>query len=158
MITCGLLTGMLKAGQSPVFRKPDVVVENTLSFKIPFRKEEQLNSSQKSKSANPLSHKSVNTNDIPKRITNPNRNIRRPVTPNNISQRPMNPNKNTQKLTNSNGVPQKPVNPNRSNQKLINPNSVTQHQSYNRNPYQRMRQPYQNQNKTEQGGNHYEKY
>ncbi len=129
MITCGLLTGMLKAGQSPVFRKPDVVVENTLSFKIPFQKEEQLNPSQKSESSNPLSHKSMNTNDVPRRITNPNRNTHRPVTPNNISQRPVNPN---------NGVPQQ--------------------QSYNRNPYQRMRQPYQNQNKTEQGGNHYEKY
>ena len=38
MITCGLLAGMLKAGQSPTFRKPNVVSENTLSFKLPFRK------------------------------------------------------------------------------------------------------------------------
>ena len=34
MITCGLLAGMLKAGQSPTFRKPNVVSENTLSFKL----------------------------------------------------------------------------------------------------------------------------
>ena len=42
MITCGLLAGMLKAGQSPTFRKPNVVSENTLSFKLPFRKEKEL--------------------------------------------------------------------------------------------------------------------
>ena len=41
MITCGLLAGMLKAGQSPTFRKPNVVSENTLSFKLPFRKEKE---------------------------------------------------------------------------------------------------------------------
>ena len=41
MITCGLLAGMLKAGQSPTFRKPNVVLENTLSFKLPFRKEKE---------------------------------------------------------------------------------------------------------------------
>ena len=32
---------MLKAGQSPTFRKPNVVSENTLSFKLPFRKEKE---------------------------------------------------------------------------------------------------------------------
>ena len=41
MITCGLLAGMLKAGQSPTFRKPNVVSENTLSFKLPFRKRKE---------------------------------------------------------------------------------------------------------------------
>jgi cell division protein FtsW len=41
MITCGLLSGMLKAGQSPVFRKPDVVSEQTMSFKIFDKKKNQ---------------------------------------------------------------------------------------------------------------------
>ena len=149
MITCGLLAGMLKAGQSPVFRKPDVVAENTLSFKVPFRKEEQSEASQKSE----------NSNTIPQNPISSNRNANRPNSQNRPLQRPVAPNRNPNRSINSNGMSQRSKNQNENVHESMTPNSVTpQKQTYYRNPYQRLYQPHQNQNKTEQGGNHYEKY
>lgn len=169
MITCGLLAGMLKAGQSPVFRKPDVVAENTLSFKVPFRKEEQSEASQKSENSNTIPQNPISSNRNanrpnsqnrpPQRPVAPNRNVNNSINPNPMPHRSVNPNRNLNRSINSNGMSQRSTNRNENVHESMNPNSVTpQKQTYYRNPYQRLYQPHQNQNKTEQGGNHYEKY
>ncbi|MGN1224555.1 MAG: FtsW/RodA/SpoVE family cell cycle protein, partial [Ruminococcus sp.] len=169
MITCGLLAGMLKAGQSPVFRKPDVVTENTLSFKVPFRKEEQSEASQKSENSNTMPQNPISSNRNanrpnsqnrpPQRPVDPNRNANNSINPNPMPHRSVNPNRNLNRSINSNGMSQRSTNRNENVHESMNPNSVTpQKQTYYRNPYQRLYQPHQNQNKTEQGGNHYEKY
>lgn len=169
MITCGLLAGMLKAGQSPVFRKPDVVAENTLSFKVPFRKEEQSETSQKSENSNTIPQNPVSSNRnvsrpsnqhrSPQRPASLNKNANRTINSNPISQRSANLNKNFNRSINPNGMSQRPIKQNENIYESRNPNNVIpQKQTYYRNPYQKLYQPHQNQNKTEQGGNHYEKY
>lgn len=169
MITCGLLAGMLKAGQSPVFRKPDVVAENTLSFKVPFRKKEQSETSQKSEHANTMPKNPVpsnrvanrpnNQNRSPQKTFSPNKNTSRSINPNPISQKPVNPNRNLNRSLNPNEMQQKTTGQNQEVHESMNPDRITpQKQTYYRNPYQKLYQPHQNQNKTEQGGNHYEKY
>lgn len=169
MITCGLLAGMLKAGQSPVFRKPDVVAENTLSFKVPFRKKEQSETSQKSEHANTMPKNPVpsnrvanrpnNQNRSPQKTFSPNKNTSHSINPNPISQKPVNPNRNLNRSLNPNEMQQRTTGQNQEVHESMNPDRVTpQKQTYYRNPYQKLYQPHQNQNKTEQGGNHYEKY
>ena len=178
MITCGLLAGMLKAGQSPTFRKPNVVSENTLSFKLPFRKEkeadellskhapapmqggaprQQARPTQPNPYGQPLNQtRTIPTNGTPRQQA-------RPTQPNPYGQ-PL----NQTRTIPTNGTPRQqarptqlnpygqPVNrtapPNRSNNPYARPNTI-QHSGSSQNEQTRMYR-----NNSEQGGSHNEKY
>ena len=178
MITCGLLAGMLKAGQSPTFRKPNVVSENTLSFKLPFRKEkeadellskhapapmqggaprQQARPTQPNPYGQPLNQtRTIPTNGTPRQQA-------RPTQPNPYGQ-PL----NQTRTIPTNGTPRQqarptqpnpygqPVSrtapPNRSNNPYARPNTI-QHSGSSQNEQTRMYR-----NNSEQGGSHNEKY
>ena len=178
MITCGLLAGMLKAGQSPTFRKPNVVSENTLSFKLPFRKEkeadellskhapapmqggaprQQARPTQPNPYGQPLNQtRTIPTNGTPRQQA-------RPTQPNLYGQ----PIHQTRTIP-TNGTPRQqarptqpnpygqPVSrtapPNRSNNPYARPNTI-QHSGSSQNEQTRMYR-----NNSEQGGSHNEKY
>ena len=178
MITCGLLAGMLKAGQSPTFRKPNVVSENTLSFKLPFRKEkeadellskhapapmqggaprQQARPTQPNPYGQPLNQtRTIPTNGTPRQQA-------RPTQPNPYGQ-PL----NQTRTIPTNGTPRQqarptqpnpygqPVSrtapPNRSNNPYARPNTI-QHSGSSQNEQTKMYR-----NNSEQGGSHNEKY
>ena len=149
MITCGLLAGMLKAGQSPTFRKPNVVSENTLSFKLPFRKgkeaDELLSKHAPAPNGNKPQAPQRSTTRTPQQPASQNRTAPMQGGAPRQQARPMQPNPYGQ-----------PVNrtapPNRSNNPYARPNTI-QRSGSSQNEQTRMYR-----NSSEQGGSHNEKY
>ena len=177
MITCGLLAGMLKAGQSPTFRKPNVVSENTLSFKLPFRKEKEadelLSKHAPAPNANKPQAPQRSTTRTPQQPASQNRTTPMQGGAPRQQARPTQPNPYGQPLNQTrtiptNGTPRQqarptqpnpygqPVNrtapPNRSNNPYARPNTI-QHSGSSQNEQTRMYR-----NNSEQGGSHNEKY
>ena len=149
MITCGLLAGMLKAGQSPTFRKPNVVSENTLSFKLPFRKEKEAGELLSKHAPAP----NANKPQAPQRSTT--RTPQQPASQNRTTPMQGGAPRQQARPTQPNPYGQ-PVNrtapPNRSNNPYARPNTI-QRSGSSQNEQTRMYR-----NNSEQGGSHNEKY